>query len=110
MEYFLKHREVILRTLGALLLFVGFVIHFWTVPQKGVSENELAAANLARMEASVKGASSAKKETKKPDTSKFLQKLKSQQEKQIEYLTILTMLLGAGALGYSFVKRRGEDE
>ena len=108
MEYFLKHKEVILRTLGALLLLLGFVIHFWIVPQKGVNENELAAANLARIEASVKGSSSPQEAKKRADTSKFLQKLKSQQEKQMEYLTIVTMLLGAGALGYSFVKKREE--
>ena len=110
MEYFLKHREVILRTLGALLLLVGFVIHFWVVPQKGVSENDIAAANLARMEASVQGSSTTKKAKQKPDSSQFLKKLKTQQEKQMQYLTILTMLLGAGALAYSFVKRRGEGK
>jgi len=105
MEYFLKYQQVILRALGALLLLVGFVIHFWTVPQKGVSQNDRASANLARMEASVKGSSSTKKAKSKPDSSKFLDELKGQQEKQMEYFTIVIMLLGVGSLGYSFLKK-----
>ncbi|MDF1876584.1 hypothetical protein JHD47_01995 [Sulfurimonas sp. SAG-AH-194-L11] len=109
MEYFLKHQQVILRSLGALLLLVGFVIHFWTVPQKGVSPNDRATANLARMQASVKGTPATQKSKSKPDSSKFLDELKSQQEKQIEYFTILMMLLGAGSLGYSFLKKKGSD-
>lgn len=106
MAYFLKHQQVILRSLGALLLLVGFVIHFWTIPQKGVSQNDRAAANLARMEASVKGSSTAQITKSKPDSSKFLDELKGQQEKQVEYFTILIMLLGIGSLGYSFLKKK----
>ncbi|MDF1882401.1 hypothetical protein JHD49_00430 [Sulfurimonas sp. SAG-AH-194-C21] len=106
MAYYLKHQQVILRSLGALLLLVGFVIHFWTVPQKGVSQNDRAAANLARMEASVKGSSTAQKAKSKPDSSKFLDELKGQQEKQMEYFTIIIMLLGVGSLAYSFLKKK----
>jgi len=109
MEYFLKHQQTILRTVGVLFLLLGFIIHFWVVPQKGLSQNERAAANLARMEASVTGSSS-KTLKKKSDTSKFLKKLKDTQEKQMEYITIFVMLLGAGSLGYSFIKKRDEEE
>ena len=108
MEYFLKHQQTILRTIGALFLLVGFVIHFWVVPQKGLSKNDRAAANLARMEASVSGGSS--KKEKKSDTSKFLKELKKTQEQQVEYLTIIIMILGAGSLGYSFIKKKDEEE
>jgi len=109
-EYFLKHQQTILRTIGALFLLVGFVIHFWVVPQKGLSQNDRAAANLARMEASVAGASSAKATKKKSDSTKFLKKLKDTQKKQMEYLTIIIMILGAGSLGYSFIKKKDEEE
>ena len=105
MEYFLQHKKIILRTLGSVLLLIGFIIHFWAMPQKGVSTNELATANLARMEASVAGKSTPKAEKKKPDGSQFLQKLKDQQEQQMQYLTILVMLLGFASLGYSFLKK-----
>lgn len=106
MEFFLKYQQVILRSLGAFLLLIGFVIHFWTVPQKGISQNDRAAANLARMEASVKGSESTKQTKQKSDNLKFLKELKDQQEKQVEYFTILIMILGAGSLGYSFIKKK----
>ncbi len=110
MEYYLKHQQVILRTLGALLLLVGFVIHFWSMPQKGVSKNDRAAANLARMEASVQGKSSSSKSKSKADTSNFLEQLKNTQAKQSEYLTIILMILGVGSLGYSFFKKKKETK
>ncbi len=111
MELFLKHKTVILRTLGALMLIIGFTIHFWETPKEGISENDKAAARVARMEAKVKGggSSSAKQSTKKDD-SKFLEKMKSQQAQQVQYMTILAMLFGVGFLGYSFMPKREEEE
>lgn len=106
MEFFLKYQQVILRSLGGFLLLIGFVIHFWTVPQEGISQNDRATANLARMQASVKGSESTKQTKQKSDNSKFLKELKGQQEKQVEYFTILIMILGAGSLGYSFIKKK----
>ncbi|CAI6146539.1 MAG: hypothetical protein SPLUMA2_SPLUMAMAG2_00371 [uncultured Sulfurimonas sp.] len=47
MEFFLKYQQVILRSLGGFLLLIGFIVHFWTVPQEGISQNDRAAANLA---------------------------------------------------------------
>ena len=46
MEYFLKHKIIIFRTVGALMLLLGFVIHFWVVPKEGVSEVDIAAASI----------------------------------------------------------------
>lgn len=104
MEFFLKYKIVILRSLGALMLIVGFAIHFWVTPKKGLSENERAAANVARMEVHVKGASKGEKKVK-PNHSKLMEKLKHSQEKQMQYLTIFSMLLGALFLGASFLKK-----
>ena len=104
MDFFLKYKIVILRSLGALMLVIGFVIHFWVTPKKSLSENDRAVANIARMEAKVKGTSNAAKKAK-PDHSKYMDTLKNKQEKQMEYLTIFSMLVGALFLGYSFVKR-----
>lgn len=106
MEFFLKHKIVILRSLGGLMLLVGFALHFWTTPKEGVSANERAAANIARMEAKVKGNAPSSGKSAKKDDSKFLDKLKDTQEKQLQYLTILAMIFGVGFLGYSFMPRR----
>ena len=106
MEYFLKHKIVIFRTVGALMLVLGFVIHFWVVPKEGVSEVDMAAANVARMEASVKGHGGGSKKQHKPDTSKFIEQFKNTQAKQMKYMTIIAMILGVGFLGYSFIPKR----
>lgn len=103
MEFFNRYKTVILRTVGSLMLLVGFAVHFWTVPQEGVSANDRAAANVARMEAKVAGKSTTTQE--KENDSKFLQELKNTQAKQLEYLTIIAMLFGIGFLGYSFIKK-----
>jgi hypothetical protein len=101
-EFFNKHQTVIFRSVGAFMLLVGFVVHFWITPKEVLSENEIAAANVARMEAKVAGGSSSTKKSAKKDSSKYLQKLKSSQEKQMQYLTIVAMIFGIGFLGYSF--------
>lgn len=105
-----KHKTVLLRTLGALLLIVGFAVNFWTTPKKGLTKSEIAAANVARMEASVQGSSASKKakEAAKPDTSPFLKHYQSTRSKQIKYITILAMIVGVLFLLYSFFKKEEE--
>jgi len=106
MEYFLKHKIIIFRVIGALMLLVGFGVHFWVMPKKGISEIDIAAANVARMEASVKGHSSSSNKQHKPDASKFLEHFKDTQAKQMEYMTIIVMIFGIGFLGYSFIPKK----
>ncbi len=88
------------------MLVIGFAIHFWVTPKEGLSENDKAAARVARMEAQVKGSSSKSSKSSKQDTSKFLEELKSTQAKQMQYMTILAMLFGVGFLGYSFISKK----
>jgi uncharacterized protein YjeT (DUF2065 family) len=107
LNFFLKHKTVLLRLVGGLMLVVGFAIYFWTAPKEGVSEIEAAAANVARMEASVSAAGSSSKKTQ--SSQKYLEELKSTQEKQMRYLTIIAMVLGAGFLGYSFIKPKNDS-
>lgn len=95
-----------MRSLGGLMIVIGFAIHFWTAPKEGVSANERAAANVARMEAKVAGQSSTESKTSKKSDSKFLDELKNTQEKQMQYLTIIAMILGVGFLGYSFMPKK----
>lgn len=103
MQFFLEYQKIILRVGGGLFLLTAIAMHFWYKPQAVLSENEAAAANVARMEASVAGKSTTKSQHK--DSSSYMQHLKETKKKQLEYLAILLIVLGAGALGYSFVKR-----
>ena len=109
MDFFLKHKTVIMRSLGALMLIVGFSVHFWVTPKQGLSANDKAAARVARMEAKVAGGSGSSGKKPKSDTSKFLKELKNTQAKQKQYLTIISMILGVGFLGYSFLKKKEEE-
>ena len=106
MDFFIKNKIVILRSLGAIMLIVGFAVHFWATPKKGVSANERAAANVARMEAKVAGNRPSSQKSSKKDDSSFLKELKKTQAKQLQYLTILAMLLGLGFVGYTFIPRK----
>lgn len=105
MNFFLKHKIVILRSIGAFFLIVGFVVHFWAMPKTvAVSANDVAAANVARMEASVSGHTKSNKKTK-PNMSHISKSLMNTQQKQLEYLTIFAMIFGVLFLAYSFVKK-----
>lgn len=108
MEFFEKNKIVIFRSVGVFMLLIGFVVHFWVTPKEGISKNQLAAANVARMEAKVSGGSGSSKAQKQPDTSKFLQEFKDTQAKQMQYLTIIAMIFGIGFLAYSFIKKEEE--
>jgi hypothetical protein len=103
-DFFYKHKSLIIRVLGATMLLVGFASYFWVTPKAVVSENEIAAANVARMEAKVAGSSNSKTQAK-PSSSQFAEKFQETREAQLRYLTVLAMLFGAGFLLYSFIKK-----
>jgi len=104
-EIFLKHKTVIFRSLGAFMLVVGFASYFWTTPKKVLTQNQIAAANVARMEARVSGGN-AKHKKPESSSSEILKHLKDTQEAQSRYLTIIAMIFGVGFLGYSFVGKK----
>lgn len=87
------------------MLLIGFVVHFWMTPEEGVSKNDLAAANVARMEAIVSGNGAATSQSKK-DASHYVDAIEKTQKEQMRYLTIIVMVLGAGFLGYSFIQKK----
>ena len=105
MEFFKKNQTIIFRFLGGVMFFIAFVIFFWTTPKDGISENEKAARNVARMEARMAGESSSSSQASKPSSSPIMKAYKDTQAKQIRYALVIIMILGAGFLGYSFVKR-----
>jgi len=105
-EIFTKNQTVIFRTLGILMFLIAFSVYFWITPKQGVSENEIAARNVARMEARIGGASSASTKAQKPKHTPIMKSYKETQAKQMRYMLILSMIVGVGFLGYSFVKKR----
>lgn len=109
-EIFIKNKIIIFRTVGGIMFLVGLVMLFWTDPKEvALSENDIAAANIARMEATVRGGSSASKQVPKPDGSTFVEELENNQKKQEEQLIILSMLFGAILLIYSFIPKAKSD-
>ena len=110
-QLFLKHKIIILRTLGGLMLLVGFASYFWTTPKAGYTQNEIAAANVARMEAKSSGGSSQGSKAKpKSSSADILKSLKDTQESQSKYLTIFMMIFGVGFLGYTFIPKKEDQE
>ncbi len=103
-EIFIKYKVVILRTLGVLMLVVGFAVHFWATPKEGLTKNEMATINAQRMESHAMRGSGEVVKKSKSSSAKIMQELKNKQKKQMEYLTIIVMILGLGSLGYSFIK------
>lgn len=106
MDYIVNNKTLIMRVLGGLMLLGSLSVYFWSVPPKGLSENEKAMARIARIEASTTIKSSKSLQSKKKDDSKFLSKLKDKQAKQLQYLSIVIMLFGTGFLAYSFMPKK----
>lgn len=96
---------MIFRSLGAVMFLIAFVIFFWTTPKQGLSENEIAARNVARMEASIAGSTSSSKSSKAANAP-IMKSYKDTQAKQMRYALILAMVLGIGFLGYSFISKK----
>ncbi len=104
--FFIKYKIVIFRVLGSLMLLVGFMMFFWTTPKDGLSKNEMAAANIERMEARVAGGSSASAKKNNSSNVDIMKAYKDKQEVQKKYTLIIIMMLGIGFLGYSFVRKK----
>jgi len=104
-EIFIKNQTIIFRSLGSLMFVIAFAAFFWTTPKQGLSENEKASRNIARMEARMAGGSSSTSQAQKPKHAPIMKSYKDTQAKQMRYLLILSMILGVGFLGYSFVKK-----
>lgn len=96
-----KNKKLALKVTGVNFLLMALVLLFWSQPKSGMSENEKAAANLARMEAQVRTAS------QKPASSADDFKLahSQYQEKQVQIFLVLMIVFGVGFLGYGFLKK-----
>jgi len=105
MDFFKKNQILIFRVLGSFMFLLAFVLFFWITPKEGLSANEKAARNVARMEASAAGSTPSKVQNKKQENTPLMHHYKKAQAKQMRYALIIAMLLGAGFLGYSFIKK-----
>jgi hypothetical protein len=103
-DFLKKHQIILTRSVGAVIILLTFVIHFWSTPKEGISANESAAANVARMEAHTSGNKNSSTVAKK-NKSPYLEAFESKRAKQIEYLSIIAILIGIGFFGYSFIKK-----
>lgn len=110
MEFLKQHATLLLRFIGVFLIVVSLGALFWMEPKKGVSsEVAEAAANVARMEASVAAvAPHAKAAEAKPDKSPFFDQYKATQEKQIRYFLIMMIAAGVLFLAYTFIAKKRE--
>lgn len=108
-EIIIKNKILIFRVFGVMMVIVSFAIYFWATPKEVLNENEIAAANIARLEASASGRGATTQGASKPQTSQFVEELKNAQKKQIEHIIIASMFIGIGLLGYSFISKPKND-
>ena len=103
-----KHKKVVARTLGILLLVGGIAALFWEKKDTALIEaNKAAEANIKRMEASLPHSSGSvkKQESHSPYMKAYLQK----QQEHLRYLVILAIIGGIVFLGYSFIKKKDDQ-
>ncbi len=104
LEFIIKHKIILSRTVGIFFLVIGIGALFWSKPENVLSENEIAQANIARMEASLpQNKVSSKQQTKSPS---FMKAYKEKQKEHIRYLVIIVIISGIAFIGYSFIKKR----
>lgn len=99
--FFKKYKIVLIRIIGVILLSLGILVNYLDTP-KELSSVEIAAANVARMEASIKVSSAT---TSPRGTSPFASELNKTRQKQLEILFYLSIAFGLGLLIYSFKKK-----
>lgn len=86
-----------------MFLLVGFVVHFWFRPNTAISQNELAALNVARMESKVSGTTLVQEQ--KSSSFHVMKSLQERQEQHMQYLTIIVMAIGVISLIVSFFNK-----
>ena len=96
-----ENKKLASKIMGANFLVMALVLLFWSQPKEGMSEDERAAANVARMEAQVSGSS--QKEATQPPS--FMKEYKQAQEAQLRIFLIFMVISGAGFLVYGFLKK-----
>lgn len=99
LEWVKKNQKLAYKITGANFLLMALVLLFWSQPKAGLSENEKAAANVARMEAKTKGRVSSSA------AGNIMKEHHESQKKQLRIFLIIMTISGAAFLGYGFLKK-----
>ena len=99
LEWVKKNQKLAFKVTGVNFLLMALVLLFWSQPKAVLSENEKAAANVARMEAKAKGVSAPS------TTGNIMQEHHKSQKKQLRVFLIIMTISGAAFLGYGFLKK-----
>jgi hypothetical protein len=101
LDWVKKNKKLALKITGVNFLLMALVLMFWAQPKEGMTVSEKAAANSARMEASVMG-----KSTKPASSAQDVRQAHEEYQKaQVQIFLVLMVLFGVGFLGYGFVKK-----
>ncbi|MBE0498194.1 MAG: hypothetical protein IBX43_03000 [Campylobacterales bacterium] len=101
LKWFKHNKRLAYKITGANFLLMALVLLFWSQPKEGLSENEKASANVARMEAKVSSAGG----SKPLPPPNFMQEHQETQKKQLRIFLVIMVIAGAGFLGYGFLKK-----
>ena len=96
-----ENKKVASKIMGVNFLVMALVLLFWSQPKEGMSEDEKAAANVARMEAQASD-NSQKKVSQSPS---FMKDYKQTQKTQLRVFLIFMVISGTGFLVYGFLKK-----
>jgi Na+/H+ antiporter NhaC len=99
LDWVKKNQKLAFKVTGVNFLLMALVLLFWSQPKMVLSENEKAAANVARMEAKAKGNSAPS------STGNIMQEHHQSQKKQLRIFLIIMTISGAVLLGYGFLKK-----
>ncbi len=100
-EWYLSHKKLAYKLMGANFLLMALVLLFWSAPKEGMSENERAAANVARMEARIQGQGSTSQENKVNLLNRHMDK----QQAQLRIVLVIMVIVGVGFLAYGVLKK-----
>jgi Na+/H+ antiporter NhaC len=99
LDWVKKNQKLAFKVTGVNFLLMALVLLFWSQPKMVLSENEKAAANVARMESKAKGNSAPS------STGNIMQEHHQSQKKQLRIFLIIMTISGAVLLGYGFLKK-----
>ena len=101
-DWIKANKKLASKIMGANFLVMAFILIFWSQPKEGMSENEKAAANVARMEARLSGDSQTKAAAQ---SSNFMKEYRQSQQAQLRIFLVIMVIAGVGFLLYGFLKK-----
>ncbi len=102
LEWVQKNQKLAAKITGVNFLLMTLVMLFWAQPKTGLSDEEKAAANVARMEARVSGSN---KQVSGKSNLDIMKEHRQKQQQQLRITLIIMSMCGAGFLAYGFLKK-----